>query len=150
MYVRCGNGGGGNSLKDVYRNIVITNPNGYTSYSLSPYSSRCTISEGGVVDDTTNHTIYVYADYTVNSNQPTSSAFTMITVPNMGAEKMPYVYVSSSPVRGYATMTTDESSTQPTKSMCVNYVSSAVSIVRASGQGANANDHYIIYGSWKY
>lgn len=150
-FIRSGKcAGGGGTLKDVYRDIVINNPNGFTSYSLAPYSGRVTIAEGSVVVDETNHTVYVYADYTVNSNQPTTSAYSMMTITGFSTNLMPYVYSSTSLVRGYATLTTDDSSTNSTKSLVVFNSSGTPSILRASGQGATANDHYIIYGSWKY
>lgn len=146
-YVRCSNGGGTSTLKDVYYNIIFNG--GHTAYTLTPYSSRCTLSEGGIAVDTTNHTVYLYADFTVNQNLSSSSAFTMIET-DMPNTYMPYVYSGTSLTRGYATLTVDNNSTVPTKSMTVNNLSGTVSVLRASGQGASINDHYIIYGSWKY
>lgn len=135
----------GNSLKDAYKNKV--NEVGMITYSLSPYSSRCTLNDGQVAVDTTNNTVYVYADFTVASTQGTGDYYQILGIDSMPTSYLPQ---RTSTTRETQTLTTDPSSSVPTKSWFVWQSNSQIRISIHKGQGFTQGDRYIVYGSWMY
>lgn len=148
--IAIGNGGGISTIKEAYYNKVFKSD--LTTNTVVAYGSpaRCTIAEGGWVNDETNKAIYVYCDFTINTTQSSSTNYDMVTLSGWTSSMRPRIYNSTSNTRGDATLLTDAESTVPTKNWIVHYFSSDGGITVPSGQGATANDHYIVYGSWNY
>lgn len=135
----------GTSLKDAYKNKV--NEAGLTTIFLTPYSSRSTVNEGKVAVDTTNHIVYLYADFTVDSTQGTSDYYALLSIPGMSTSYLPQ---RTSTTREAQSLTTDPNSSVATKSWFAWVSGSDVRISIHKGQGVTQGEHYIIYGSWNY
>ena len=135
----------GTSLKDAYKNKV--NEAGLTTIFLTPYSSRSTVNEGKVAVDTTNHIVYLYADFTVDSTQGTSDYYALLSIPGMATSYLPQ---RTSTTRESQSLTTDPNSSVATKSWFVWVSGSDIRISIHKGQGVTQGEHYIIYGSWNY
>lgn len=73
MFVEMLNGSGGGSQTIDYnyvKNIVDSHAH---TYEMTPYSGRTKVNEGGIYVDTTNHVVYMYADYDAATTQSVSS-----------------------------------------------------------------------------
>lgn len=136
-------GGGGGTLKDIIRDKVLNG--GYTSYTLTPYSSgRCTLNEGGVVDDTVNKIIYVYLDITINQNGAINDHWNMYSS-NIPKNKFPKTVGSSDDNRTRETLLSDN-----TKTFSIYNTSGTGYIIVGYGQGLTSGERIISYGAWTY
>lgn len=149
-----GSGGGGGTLKDAIRNKVLNG--GLTNIAtLSATVNRVTFNESGIVADKTSHTLYVYADFTVNVNF--GSASDWASVMNITAASgetwtnyLPRTYTSLK--TNCINLTTDEESSDPTKVFMLGYVDSTYKdrIFVPYNVTVTAGQHYIIYGAYTY
>lgn len=147
-------GGSGGTLKDVFRNKVLNG--GLTNIAtLTPTVSRVTLNESGIVADKTSHTLYVYVDFTVNTNF--GSASDWASAINIVAESgevwtnyLPRTYTSNK--KNCINLTTDEESSDPTKVFMLGYVDSTYKdrIFAPYNVTVTAGQHYIIYGAYTY
>ena len=145
-YIRAtsGSGGGSGTIKDIIKDKVLNG--GYTSYTLTPYSSgRCTLNEGGVVDDTTNKIIYAYFDVTINASGATSDHWNLYSN-NMPRTKFPRTVGSSNDNRTRETLLSDN-----TKTLSIYSGGEALGyIILGYGQGMTSGERIISYGAWSY
>lgn len=141
-------GGGGGTLKDIYRDIVLNG--GYTSYSLTPWSSRASLHEGGIVVDTASKTAYLYVDFTILQNLTTASTwFYIFAASDTLLNYMPKYQTNTQ--NNDVGLSTDSSSSH-NKPFMFGYGSATQKITLSGewGQTYNNGDHYIVYGSWTY
>lgn len=137
--------GGKMSLKDIYKDIVINNPNGYTEYNITTYSAtRNTVDVGKVVVDTTKKTCYIYAEITILQNIAANDYHFMGIINNLSSSCQPKSTSSSSIS---ASLTTEQGS----KGFAAGYWSQyGFVFFKAYGNSLSANDKYTVYGSWMY
>lgn len=140
-------GSGGGSLKDFYRNKVLGDTTGLTSGTISPFSTRSTVTEGGVVIDATLKSVWLYVDFTLAETKGNDYwAALQIDITGFTSNYLPK---TTSSTRQAITLFTDETSDKPTNSF-FSYVSSSNTICIRKGDAFVEGDHYIIYGSWQY
>ena len=147
MLVRASSGGsgGGTSLKDTFYDIVFNS--GLTVNNFVPYSSRCTLNEGGVVIDTTNRHIYLYVDVNITANYSGTEYNSLASCSALSSNSYFPKAKSSTPID--AALIVDDSSTRPAGQYSIGYDSSpSAGWLRA--RAYTSGEHQIIYGGWVY
>ena len=141
-------GGGTTSLKDFYRDKVING--GLTEVTYTIYNNRLNISEGKLVVDTSNNTVYVYFDFTTTATGGGSS--TWATLLTFSSELSNYLPKFASNSRNNAVGITTDSSSDYNINFFIGYGSSNFprTFGGAYGKAFAIGEHYIVYGSWTY
>ena len=147
----CGRGG---TIKDSFRNKVLDG--GLTNIAtLTVYNSRISISESGVVADKTNHTVYVYVDFTANGNYGQSSDWAgLAEITSVSGENISN-YIPRGTQGGHTSnicLITDESSDNPTNLFIFGDISTQYPhrFFIPYGVYITTGQHYIVYGAYTY
>lgn len=136
------------TIKEAYRNIVLNS--GLTLYQLTPWSSRASLNEGGIVVDTASKTAYLYVDFTMLQNLTTASTwFYIFTASDTLLNYMPKYQTDT---RNNDVGLSTDSSSSNNKPFLFGYGTGSQKIALSGewGQTFNNGDHYIVYGSWTY
>ena len=148
-YVRCSNGGGTGSIKDIIRDKVL-NGGFATEFPVTIYQSRYTINEGGkIVVDTDNRKCYFYIDMTMLQASSSSDWRSMGT---FGSTISNYLPKNTANNRNtYVALICDDTSDNNVSSY-VGYLGSSYSRNFGIGYAETfaINDRIILYGSWTY
>ena len=137
-------GSGKVSLKEICRDIVLNS--NYTKYTFTAYQSRATLHECGIAVDTTNHIVYVYADFT-SLFTDTNDYKTCLTT-NFPSSYLPRNLGTTN--RDAAHLVTDKDSSIPTNAFALGVVSSVMGIMKTKSQTVSSGEKYILYGAYTY
>ena len=140
-------GSGGGSIKDAYRSKVFGDTTGLTVGDITGYNNRAKVNEGRWAVDTTNKTVWLYADFTILASQYSQDYWAQITLVD---------YSTSYNPRGRNTtkldtaLTTDNSSDIPDMGFFKLYDNINISVTYPKSHLLRQGQNYIIYGSWTY
>ena len=118
-----------------------------TVNTITPYNSRCTINEGGVVIDTTNRHIYLYVDLNVITNYSGTEYNSLASCSALSSNTYFPKTKSSTPVD--MPLIADDSSTRPDGQYSIGYDPSP-SAGWLRSRGYTSGERQIVYGGWVY
>lgn len=135
-------------LRNFYYNKVFNGGYSDVFYFDQPTENRATLRKGQVVVDTTNRTVYLYADFDIILTKNTSDYWYVFKLTDFASSYLPKRDGGSAGT--LQSLITDETSTVPSKSWFINLASSVCYVAVQKGQGFTLDDHYIVYNSWQY